>query len=111
LEELCDRIALIKDGKIIDVVDMEKIKNPDHREYKIEFIDKKNFDLFKKESYDVVKVKENQNQVILKVNLNDISSLLMTLSKYQIKFITEIKYNLEKYFKEKFNLIEREGEK
>jgi len=111
LEELCDRVALIKDGKIIDIAEMEKINNPEQREYKIEFLDKKNFDEFLNEKFNIVTIREKQNQVILKVDINSLSNFIVTLSKYQIKFITEIKFNLEKYFKEKFNRLESDEEK
>ena len=44
LEPLCDRVALISDGKIVDIADMKKIRKPETREYKIEFFKKTEVD-------------------------------------------------------------------
>ncbi|HEY8364941.1 MAG TPA: ATP-binding cassette domain-containing protein [Haloplasmataceae bacterium] len=105
LEELCDKVALIKDGKIIDIVAMADIRNPKIREFKIEFMDKLEFDQFKKLPYKFIRIKENLNQVIIKVKIEDIKKLFQDLSPFKLKFIAENKYNLEKYFKEKFNRL------
>lgn len=110
IEALCDRVALIKDGKIIDIAVMEEIRNPIKREYKIEFNNKDDFEKFKLENIEIVRIKEEQNQVIVKINKEEYNSFFKTLTKYNLKFINENKYNLEKYFKEKFNRLERDGE-
>lgn len=110
LEDLCDRVALIKDGKIIDIVKMNEIRNPHKREFKIEFLENSDFSLFKNLPYEFIRVKEELNQVIIKVHVRDILRFLQELSKYKIKFIAENKYNLEKYFKEKFNRIKKGDE-
>jgi len=110
LEQLCDRVALIKDGRIIDIAVMEEIRNPKVREYKVEFLDKNDFFKFLDEDFEFVKVKADQNQIIVKVKVSDINIFLKTLRNYQMKFISENKYNLEKFFKEKFNYLEREEE-
>jgi ABC-2 type transport system ATP-binding protein len=109
LETLCDRVALIKDGKIIDIAVMDEIKNPKQREYKIEFLTETSYKNFLKEQVRIVKTKPEQNQVYVKVDLVNVNMFLQMLSHYQIKFIAENKYNLEKYFREKFNR-EREEE-
>lgn len=110
LEELCDRVALIKDGKIIDIAVLKEIENPNIREYKIEFQNNKDLQAFIKNDYEFVRIKENQNQAIFKIKKEEYNKLFTQLSNYQIKFISENKYNLEKYFKEKFNRLEKEDE-
>lgn len=111
LEELCDRVALIKDGKIIDIAIMDEIRNPRVREYKIEFLGEKDLDNFLKDVKDsVINLieRKNQNQVIIKLKREQIVDLFKTLTKYDLKFISEIKYNLERFFREKFSSLERE---
>lgn len=106
LEALCDRVALIKDGRIIDIAVMEEIRNPKRREYKIEFLDAEDFTAFKNLPYDFVRIKDEQKQVVLKIDIQDTGMLIRDLTNYKIKFISENKYSLEKYFKEKFERIE-----
>ncbi|HHZ11455.1 MAG TPA: ATP-binding cassette domain-containing protein [Acholeplasmataceae bacterium] len=106
LEALCDRVALIKDGRIIDIAVMEEIRNPKRREYKIEFLDAEDFTAFKNLPYDFVRIKDEQKQVVLKIDIQDTGMLIRDLANYKIKFISENKYSLEKYFKEKFERIE-----
>ena len=111
LEELCDRVALIKDGRIIDIAVMSEIRNPKKREYKIEFLEKEDFLSFKELPYEYVRVKAEQYQVILKIDVEETAKLIKDLSQYKIKFISENKYNLEKFFKGKFEKLKEEGAK
>lgn len=108
IEELCDRVALIKDGKIIDIAVMAEIRNPQKREYKIEFLSQTDYEQMLQEALDIVRLKPEQLQVFVKVDRDELPQFMQTLAKYQIKFINENKYNLEKYFKEKFSQIESE---
>lgn len=110
LEDLCDRVALIEGGRIIDIVEMEDIRHPKHREYKIEFMTEKDYITFMEKSYDVIRFKDDQFQVIVKVPLEKITQLLNDLSRLEIKFISENPYRLEKYFKEKYHRLHEEGE-
>ena len=48
VEETCDKVALISDGHLIDVVDMDKIKNRPSKDFKIEFNNVDDYNQFKK---------------------------------------------------------------
>ena len=61
------RVALIKDGRIIDIAVMEDIRNPKREEYKIEFLEKDDFESFRKLPYEFIRIKDDQNQVIIKI--------------------------------------------
>ena len=99
VEETCDKVALIKDGKIIAVKSTEEIKHNQDKVYRIEFNSHEEYKKFICEDFDFVNKKENQNQVTINIHDKNINILTKTLKKYNIKFITEIKYTLEKYFK------------
>lgn len=109
LEKICDRVAVIDKGRIIDIVDMNKIFNRGFTDYKIEFNNIGDFNAFKKESFDVIRVQEKYSQVTVSVKDKEVGTLLNSLKSYDVKFITEVKYNLEKhinkliadYYKEK----------
>lgn len=99
VEDTCDKVALIKDGKIIDIKDTNEIKHNEEKSYKIEFNSYEDYKKFISEDFEFMNKKEKQNQVTININDKDINRLTKTLKVYNIKFITEIKYTLEKYFK------------
>ena len=99
VEHTCDKVALIKDGRIIAVKDTQDVRHKTEKEYKIEFISAEDYRRFIAESFDFAEMRENHNQVIVKVSDSDINRFLSVLKGYNIKFITEIKYSLEQYFK------------
>lgn len=99
VEDTCDKVALIKDGKIIAVKSTNEIKHNEDKVYKIEFKSKEDYLRFLSEKFNFVNKKESLNQVIININDRNINILTKTLKGYNLKFITEIKYTLDKYFK------------
>lgn len=100
LEGTCDKVALINDGRVIDVCDMNLINNPAEKEFKIEFNSENDYGKFLKEPYKVTRTQDNYNQATIKIGADDTAKLLKTLNGYDVKFISEIPYTLEKHFKE-----------
>lgn len=98
VESTCDKVALIKDGKIIGVKNANEIKHNQEKVYKIEFKNNNDYSKFLDEKFELVNKKENQNQVTIQIHDKDFNKLTKTLKQYDIKFITEIKYTFEKYF-------------
>ncbi len=101
LERVCDHVALISQGRIIDIADVSDVKNRDLRDYKIEFYDDESYLAFLKGRDDILRVKPEIDQATLRVNKADIPQLFDTLEHYRIKYITEVKFNLSNYFDEK----------
>lgn len=99
LEKTCDKVALISDGKIVDVCDMNDVKNPKAKEFKIEFNGREDFLRFTDESYQKTRVQEQYNQVTVKIKSTETAKLLGVLSRYNVKFISELPYTLEMHFK------------
>ncbi|CAG9609430.1 ABC transporter ATP-binding protein [Pseudoneobacillus rhizosphaerae] len=99
VEHICDKVALIKDGKLIAVKSTSEIKHNEDKVYKIEFISQQDYFRFLSESFDFVDKQESKNQVIIHVHDRDINTLMKALKSYNIKFISENKYTLENYFK------------
>ncbi len=98
VEHTCDKVALIKDGKIISVKSTKEIKYNENKVYKIEFTSYEGYKKFLAEPFDFADKRESQNQVILNLHDSQINMFFKTLKNYNIKFISEIKYTLEKYF-------------
>ena len=105
MEDTCDRVALISNGHIVDIANMNDIRNRSVSDFKIEFKNKDDFESFKKESYKISRIQEEYSQVTVEIEKIKINDLFKDLKKYDIKFISEVKYTLEKYFKEKMEGI------
>jgi len=99
VEDACDKVALIKDGRIIAVKSTLEIKHNQDKTYKIEFTDEGEYRRFLGESFELTERRDDQNQVLVNVNDQEINQFLSVLKAYRVKFITEIKYSLEQYFK------------
>ena len=100
LETTCDRVALIFDGRIIDIADINALKNADSKAYKIEFIEREDYLKFKKLKFNIIRDQEKYSQVTIRIEDKKINHLFDVLKNYRLKFISEVKFNLEKHFKE-----------
>jgi ABC-2 type transport system ATP-binding protein len=103
VEELCDEVALIKDGKLIAVKSTEEIKHNNVKDFKFEFKSKSSYEAFLKENYNIIDKKEEHNQVVVQIIDSDTNELFKTLTHYNIKFMKENKYTLEDYFNNLYN--------
>lgn len=107
LEGTCDRIAFIKQGKIIDVADMETITGQKaDKEYKIEFTNPQDYGKFSNQPFNVVRTQDEYNQVTIRIFDKDLKQMFSALSALEVKFISHKPYTLEDYFSEKFNNLE-----
>ena len=100
MEDTCDRVALISNGHIIDVVDMNDIHNRKVKDFKIEFNNENDYKTFKKLRYRVIRDQQQYNQVTISISNKQINKLFKDLKAFDVKFISEVKYTLEKHFRE-----------
>lgn len=105
LQETCDRVALIDRGHIVSIANVQDIKNRPFSEFKIEFLHKEDYMSFKKLSYNIVRDQEKYQQVTISIAKDKENELFADLKKYKLKFIAEVSYNLETYFKEKLKEV------
>lgn len=98
LERVCDRVALISQGHIIDIANVNDIKNRYFRDFKIEFNNEEQYVSFLKGRDDIIRVQPEYNQVTLRVDRKCVDLLLDDLSRLDVKYISEVKYNLANYF-------------
>lgn len=99
LEKTCDRVALINDGRIIDVCDMESIRSRPVKEFKVEFQSPEDYQRFLREGYELLRLQEQYHQVTIRIASEDTAALLRVLKNYQVRFISELPYTLEMHFK------------
>ena len=103
VDATCDRIAIIKDGKIVSEFIANDLKHNNTKFYKIEFMGKDDFERFVKENNDskilsIEKQKPNTNMVLICTKDENINDVVEILSHYQTKEFSNIKETLEDYF-------------
>lgn len=99
LEKTCDRVALINDGHIVDICDMNDIRNRPLKEFKIEFHTADDYKRFLQEPYEAIRLQEQYHQATIRIGANETADLLNVLNTYRVKFISELPYSLEMHFK------------
>lgn len=99
LENTCDKVIFILNGRIISIANMNELKNRDYHDFKIEFNNKVDYEAFKTLNYTILRDQNKYNQVTIEVLKSNLNTLINDLKIYDVKFISEIKYTLESHFK------------
>lgn len=101
LERVCDKVAMISQGRVVDIAYVNSIKNRSFRDYKIEFNDQKDFQEFIKGREDVRRIQPQFNQVTIRIDKEKDEALLRDLAQRNVKFFSEVPYTLNTYFEER----------
>lgn len=94
IEKTCDRTAIIRDGHIVAVEDMESLAGKKNKEYEITFQTQEECQRF----CSTYKAKKTGKQIVRVTDQGDISKMLGELSQYQIKDLDIHKQSLEEIF-------------
>lgn len=101
LEETCDKVAFIKNGRIVDIVDLNEMHNRPYREFIIEFGNANDYEKVKEQSAQfVLKTDDAHLTLNIKVDLAKANAAAEYLSTVEIKSFKEKQYTLETYFME-----------
>lgn len=103
VEATCDRIAMIRDGRIISSFNIEELYDHASKTFEIQFRSAEQFEQFKHEvvnqnQCDIISMNKASKQVRVKVNDAQINAFIKTIAHYELKFLSEIKLTLEDYF-------------
>lgn len=98
VDATCDRIAIIKDGKLVSTFNAEELKHSERKEWNIEFANTDEFERFCKSGFEISLIKKKANQVNAVFYDKDTNKFLTELSGYKVNFFSEIKFSLEDYF-------------
>ena len=103
IDATCDKISIIKDGKLISTFVADDLRHSEMKTFKIEFNIKEEYENFIKrikkiKELNVIATKPQKNQVKIEINDAHINNLINIVSDYDLKFISEIKFTLEDYF-------------
>lgn len=81
IEKTCDRTAIIKDGRIVDVLDMDKLKEMKKKIYTVTLKTEQDVERIKQEDLNIQGVDENKVSFLVE---GEISKTLKILSNYSI---------------------------
>ena len=95
IERTCDRTAMIKDGRLISIEELQTLKASKHKTYQITFATQELVEQFIDEGFECKQVESNVIKVVPRNNLN---YLLATLSRYDIIDLDITKPTLEELF-------------
>ncbi len=95
IERTCDRTAMIKDGRLISIEELQTLKASKHKTYKIMFATEELAEQFMNEGFECEQVESTVVKVLPRNNLN---YLLATLSRYDIVDLDITKLTLEELF-------------
>jgi ABC-2 type transport system ATP-binding protein len=98
VEKTCDRVAIIKQGKIVTEVKMKAIEHRAEKRFEIKFSNAKDAKDFSQQHFSFDEVNLDKTRVKVRVHDKEINQLIQSLSTRNIVYISEIKYNLEQYF-------------
>lgn len=101
IDSTCDRIAIIKDGKIVSEFVADDLKHASKKYYTVDFKDKKNVNKFKKSinkipSAEILKIEDNK--VFISLEDEDMNKAIEILSGLEINEFSNRKESLEDYF-------------
>jgi len=105
LEDTCDRVAFIHNGKMINIVDLSQYDENMDKQYKIGFADKGDYQQFLKCNYEIVNKNDHYNHLVIKINDTEMNRLFKSLAPYNTRYINYQPYTLEWYYT---NIIEKQ---
>lgn len=98
IEKTCDRVAIIKDGRIVNTVILKDIEHNNEKTFEMGFKNLTEMNKFISLDYKYTLINKDKNKVVLTINDSKINQLFVDLNESNLVYFTEHRYNLEKYF-------------
>lgn len=103
VDATCDRIAIIKDGKIVSDFVADDLRHASQKNYRISFDSITDYDRFladngNKEELKIIERDAESNSLVVATDDAYINSVIETLSAYSVCGFTHLKETLEDYF-------------
>ncbi|MCL1945289.1 MAG: ABC transporter ATP-binding protein [Firmicutes bacterium] len=100
VEKTCDRLAIIRNGKIVAQMHMNDITHNKDKQFEVRFKSLADAQTFGNLQYEFVEKNYDKSRVKVKVHDSHINRFVADLAKYQLEYISEIKLTLEERFME-----------
>ncbi|WP_314590932.1 ATP-binding cassette domain-containing protein [Paenibacillus terrigena] len=103
IDATCDKISIIKDGRLISSFVANDLRHNEIKTFKIEFKTEESFSRFgvevkTKQHIEVLSLTPHKLQTTIQINDADINHFISFIADYDVKFFSEIKFTLEDYF-------------
>lgn len=98
VDATCDRISIIKDGKIVADFDAQELKNRNSKIFRVTFSDKASFDKFTSLDYTFHSKNLNKLRARVIIENEQINKLLSDIADLNIAEFQEMIFTLEDYF-------------
>ena len=98
VEALCDRIAIIKEGKIISTVNAEDVKHFKRKTFDITFADEDSYRRFSSEDFEIRESFPKERKVSAAVDDSQCDRFIRSIVKYKVQNFVENQQTLEDYF-------------
>ncbi len=98
VEALCDRIAIIKDGRIVSVVDAAQVRHGLRKIVEITFKTANDYQRFLREKLEFAHKSDGESRVGVYMEDARVNEFLNIIVKYDVSSFTEMPVTLEDYF-------------
>lgn len=99
IDAICDRISIIKEGRIVSTINTDEIRHNKNKVYQITFSTREDLAAFMKETHLTISLTEQEvHMAEIVINDLEINQLVKTLTNYQVMNFKEKKFSLEDYF-------------
>jgi len=103
MEAVCNRVALIKDGKIVAVQSVKEVKHNKNKVYHICFRSEVDYERFQAESLVFGEKFNDELKLAIHIKDKDVRDLFKIMKNYDVKSFVEFKLSLEENFKKMYD--------
>ncbi len=98
VDAVCDRISIIRDGKIMSEFKSEELKKRHDRIYRVAFQDMESYQAFVSKPYTFTSKNERKLRARVQIPADQVGELMASLKGFRIADFVEIPFTLEDYF-------------
>jgi ABC-2 type transport system ATP-binding protein len=98
IERTCDKVAIIKQGRLVTEISMKSIRQHSNKIYEIGFNKAEELEKFAELDFKIVSLSKEKQKIKIEISDTNINLLISKLSLMDIKYIKEDVYTLEKHF-------------
>ncbi|MBZ9607393.1 ABC transporter ATP-binding protein [Clostridium estertheticum] len=98
IEELCDRIAIIKEGKILTILNAIDVKHGLRKEFNVILKTRDEYNHFLNEGFEITYKNDKSNKVVIVMEDAMTNKFLETIAKYNVTGFSEASISLEDFF-------------
>lgn len=98
VEKTCDRVAIIKQGRIITDIMIKDLEHAKEKTFEIKLATANEVEMLSTHKFNFVEVNIKKRRVKVTIHDVEMNSLLHALSPLHVIYMSEIKFGLEQYF-------------